>query len=127
MSAGEGRDLGCVPGGDEPGQFGAGGAGDDLRGRGEGGNNGDDLPVQAASGRPSTTSFRELGGAIGVGVLGNLTLSHYRSALTSVPSGQPAAVIAQAQTGLAQALTNLGLPTALEASLLVGSTASTWP
>jgi EmrB/QacA subfamily drug resistance transporter len=51
---------------------------------------------------------RELGGAFGIGVLGSLTLSRYRSRLAPALSGQPVHVRDQAETGLAQALTTFG-------------------
>ncbi len=51
---------------------------------------------------------RELGGAFGIGVLGSLTLSRYRSRLSPVVAHRPVHASAEAKSGLAQALANLG-------------------
>jgi MFS transporter, DHA2 family, integral membrane protein len=48
---------------------------------------------------------RELGGAFGIGVLGSLTVSSYRSQLAFALASRPASVAAEAKAGLAQALT----------------------
>jgi EmrB/QacA subfamily drug resistance transporter len=67
-------------------------------------------PHKAGVGSAVNDLVRELGGAFGIGVLGSLTLSHYRSALAPALVHQPVHVSAEANGGLAQALTNLGGP-----------------
>jgi hypothetical protein len=65
-------------------------------------------PHKAGVGSAVNDLIRELGGAFGIGVLGSLTLSHYRSGLAPVLSHQEAQVAGPARAGLAQALTSLG-------------------
>jgi EmrB/QacA subfamily drug resistance transporter len=59
-------------------------------------------PQKAGVGSAVNDLVRELGGAFGIGVLGSLTLSHFRSGLPAV------ADTARAKQGLAQALGTLG-------------------
>jgi MFS family permease len=61
-------------------------------------------PHKAGVGSAINDLDRELGGAFGIGVLGSLTFSSYRSQLASVLASRPASVAAGAKAGLAQAL-----------------------
>lgn len=65
-------------------------------------------PQRAGVGSAVNDLVRELGGAFGIGVLGSLTVSHYRSRLAPALAHQPAHVAIEAKSGLAQALANLG-------------------
>ena len=53
---------------------------------------------------------RELGSGFGIGILGSLTIAHYRSRLTPLLAQQPANVSASARAGLGQALAAPGGP-----------------
>ncbi|MFI9275609.1 MFS transporter [Kitasatospora sp. NPDC052896] len=57
-------------------------------------------PHKAGVGSAVNDLTRELGGAFGIGVLGSLTLTHYRSLLAPVLTHQPAEVAARARAGL---------------------------
>ncbi|HTW07190.1 MAG TPA: MFS transporter [Acidimicrobiales bacterium] len=65
-------------------------------------------PHKAGVGSAVNDLAREFGGAFGIGVLGSLTLSVYRSRLAPVLSRAGGHAAAQAKAGLAQALTSLG-------------------
>ena len=69
-------------------------------------------PHKAGVGSAVNDLVRELGGAFGIGVLGSLTLSRYRSRLGTSPvlAHQPAQAATEAKVGLAQALTSRGGP-----------------
>ena len=61
-------------------------------------------PARAGVGSAMNNASREIGGAFGVAVLGSLLTTRYSSAIGPVLEGAPAAVRAQAETGLAGAL-----------------------
>jgi EmrB/QacA subfamily drug resistance transporter len=61
-------------------------------------------PHKAGVGSAINDLDRELGGAFGIGVLGSLTFSSYRSQLAPALASRPASVAAAAKMGLAQAL-----------------------
>jgi EmrB/QacA subfamily drug resistance transporter len=65
-------------------------------------------PHKAGVGSAVNDLARELGGAFGIGVLGSLTLSHYRSNIGSALAHDRTGVVMQARAGLAEALTGLG-------------------
>ena len=65
-------------------------------------------PHNAGVGSAVNDLVRELGGAFGIGVLGSLTLSRYRSRLVPALAHQPVRVASEANSSLAQALANLG-------------------
>ncbi|MFZ0668634.1 MAG: MFS transporter [Acidimicrobiales bacterium] len=60
-------------------------------------------PHKAGVGSAVNDLVRELGGAFGIGVLGSVTLSHYRSGIGAVIAAQPARAV-QAKAGLSEAL-----------------------
>jgi EmrB/QacA subfamily drug resistance transporter len=62
-------------------------------------------PHKAGVGSAVNDLNRELGGALGIGVLASVTLSYYRSHLGPALSAQPAPLAHSARAGLAQALT----------------------
>jgi hypothetical protein len=67
-------------------------------------------PPRAGVGSAVNDLVRELGGAFGIGVLGSLTLVHYRGRLLGALAGQPAAAGRCAEAGLAQAFAVGGGP-----------------
>jgi len=67
-------------------------------------------PPKAGVGSAVNDLVRELGGAFGIGVLGSLTLMHYRGRLLGALAGQPAAAGRYAEAGLAQAFAVGGGP-----------------
>jgi EmrB/QacA subfamily drug resistance transporter len=67
-------------------------------------------PRKAGVGSAVNDLVRELGGAFGIGVLGTITLSRYRSQLAPTLTHQTPAIVEQAKTGLTQALSTLGGP-----------------
>lgn len=67
-------------------------------------------PHKAGVGSAVNDLVRELGGAFGIGVLGSITLSRYRSQLAPTLSHRNATVADQAKAGLDQALSALGGP-----------------
>jgi EmrB/QacA subfamily drug resistance transporter len=67
-------------------------------------------PHKAGVGSAVNDLVRELGGAFGIGVLGSLTLTRYRSRLATVLPHLDVQATTQAKAGLTQALASLGGP-----------------
>lgn len=67
-------------------------------------------PQKAGVGSAVNDLVRELGGALGIGLLGSLAVTRYRSRLAPVLATQPPAAVHRVRGGLARALDTFGGP-----------------